>query len=88
MDNLILAPGVNNVSMRATIEQVPVLNAVQQRPACESGLLTFDLQGKDVVHTGERISYFADALASGNQTVQIDIGGALKRDLNITATCH
>lgn len=88
IDNMLLRPGLNNFTMRATIDQGPVLKALGQKPYCENGgQLPFQLSGKDVVNNGQRLSYYADALASGNQTVTIDIGGDLKKHLNLTIPC-
>ncbi|KAF9880003.1 hypothetical protein CkaCkLH20_02814 [Colletotrichum karsti] len=84
IDNLVLHPGNNDVEMRANISQAPVLTALGKRPACESGVIAFGLQGKDVVNGGERLSYFADALAAGTVATDINVGGALKKiGLNI-----
>jgi hypothetical protein len=87
MDNLTLRPGINNVSLHANIQQQPVLTAAGTRPYCENGIIPFQLGGKDVVNNGQRIPYFADALASANQTVDINIGAALKKSLNIDLQC-
>ncbi|TQN70726.1 hypothetical protein CSHISOI_04705 [Colletotrichum shisoi] len=88
IDNLVLYPGMNNVSMRANISQAPVLAAIGQRPACESGMIPFSLRGKDVVNSGQRLSYFADALSSGEVVTNINIGASLKKSLNLTLSCH
>lgn len=87
IDNLILHPGINNVSMRANISQAPVLGAMATRPSCENGIIPFTLRGKDVVNGGERLSYFADALASDSVVTEINIGASLKKSLNITIDC-
>ena len=57
MDNLILYPGINNVTMRADVEQSPILTAVTTEPHCKDGVVPFDLRGKDVVKNGERLDY-------------------------------
>ncbi|KAK2020006.1 hypothetical protein LZ32DRAFT_4916 [Colletotrichum eremochloae] len=88
LDNLVLYPGVNNVTMRATISQAPVLAAIGKRPACETGIIPFALRGKDVENGGEKLSYFADALASDQVITDINIGAALKQSLNISMSCH
>lgn len=85
---MVLRPGNNTFQMVAKVEQAPVLTFMGSRPACETGNAPFQLLGKDVVNHGQRLSYFADSLASANQTVDIDIGGALKRSLNITVPCR
>lgn len=87
IDNLILRPGDNNVTMRANIQQAPVLGAMSQRPACETGIIPFELAGQDVENQGERLAYFADALGASNLTVNINIGETLERDLDLTFEC-
>lgn len=81
MDNMVLRPGLNNFTMHANISQAPVLSALGKKPYCEQdGLLPFQLSGKEVINNGEHLSYYADALGSGNQTVDIPIGADLVRD--------
>ncbi|KAL2024210.1 hypothetical protein VTK56DRAFT_9366 [Thermocarpiscus australiensis] len=90
IDNLVLRPGMDNAyQMRATIEQGPVLNAMGQKPYCTDakGVLPFEIRGKTVVNHGQSLPYFANALAADNQTIPIDIGGTLKKSLNITIPC-
>lgn len=79
MDNLILYPGINNVTMRADVEQSPILTAVTTEPHCKDGVVPFDLRGKDVVKNGERLDYFADALASLETKVDIGLKDAFSR---------
>ncbi|TDZ13067.1 hypothetical protein C8035_v000345 [Colletotrichum spinosum] len=87
IDNLVLRPGDNNVSMRANITQAPVLAAIQKRPYCQDGIIQFELRGKNVSNGGQRLSYFADALSVGSVTTNIDIGSTLKQSLNLTVAC-
>ncbi|OLN88809.1 hypothetical protein CCHL11_01922 [Colletotrichum chlorophyti] len=87
IDNLVLHPGINNVSMRANISQAPVLTAIQGRPYCENGILPFALRGKDVSNHGQKLSYFTDALSAGEVITEIDIGSSLKKSLNLTVSC-
>ncbi|KAF0332223.1 hypothetical protein K4K61_010587 [Colletotrichum sp. SAR11_59] len=86
IDNLVLHPGDNNVNMRANISQAPVLTAIQAKPACENGVIPFGLNGKDVVNGGQRLSYFADALAAGTVLTDINVGAALKK-IGLNLTC-
>lgn len=72
MDDLTLYPGINSAAMHADIEQRPVLEAVTTEPHCEDGVVPFELTGKDVVNNGDRLAYFADALAQ--LTTKVDIG--------------
>ncbi|KAF5022110.1 hypothetical protein F66182_5856 [Fusarium sp. NRRL 66182] len=86
--NLVLKPGNNVVNISASMNQSAVLNAVQQEPYCRTGILPFKLLGKSVVNQGENLTYFAAALASANQTVEIDIGAILKKDLDYDVRCR
>ncbi|KAK4117142.1 hypothetical protein N656DRAFT_773184 [Canariomyces notabilis] len=89
IDNMTLWPGMNNYTMRASISQSDVINVMGQRPYCDEakGVLPFEIGGKSVVNHGQALPYFANALASANQTITIDIGGTLKRDYDLTIPC-
>ncbi|KAK1780675.1 hypothetical protein QBC45DRAFT_323173 [Copromyces sp. CBS 386.78] len=91
LDNLSLKPGNDNVyPMRATIDDLGYVTGLAvQKPYCDKlkGVLPFKLRGKSVVNNGESLSYIADALATGNQTVQIDIRGTVERSMGITLGC-
>lgn len=74
--------------MRATIENPPVIDALGKKPYCEqNGVLPFQIRGKSVVNHGQPLPYFADALATYNQTVDIPIGEAIKKSLGLTIDC-
>lgn len=79
MDDLVLYPGINNVTMRADVEQSPILTAVTTEPHCKDGVIPFELRGKDVEKHGERLDYFADALASLETKVDIGLKDAFAR---------
>ncbi|KAK3680448.1 hypothetical protein B0T22DRAFT_62391 [Podospora appendiculata] len=88
IDDLTLIPGDGNVfDMRATIENTPVLNTVQEKPYCEDGNVPFQLRGKNVTNHGQYLSYFADALAAGNQTIEINIGDSIEKLVGNRPTC-
>lgn len=86
IDNMTLRPGNNSFSLSGNISQSPVLQAIQERPYCETGLIPFQLQGLDVTNHGQRLAYYADSLASTNQTVEIDVMAALNA-LGLTISC-
>ena len=76
-----LVPGNNNVSVRATIEQAPVVSALLKPPVCEkgprNGILGFELVGKRVVNLrNESLPYYEAALASAKQATEINVGKA------------
>lgn len=79
INDLKLNPGINSVFMSATIEQLPVLQAVSKRPYCEDGVVPFELKGKDVVNKGERLAYFADALKQLKTSVDIGLKDAFEK---------
>ncbi len=88
IDNMVLHPGNNSFNMRGNMSQAPILAVLGKQPYCSNGgVVPLELSGKSVVNQGQTLSYFADALASQNQTLNIDIGETLKQDLNITVPC-
>ncbi|KAM0332282.1 hypothetical protein ACHAQA_002558 [Verticillium albo-atrum] len=87
IDDLFLYQGINNVSMRANISTAPVVRAMNSEPACESGIVDFQLQGLDVVNNGDELAYFADALSASNLTVPIELATAFERDIGLTFEC-
>ncbi|KAF4462498.1 hypothetical protein FALBO_10689 [Fusarium albosuccineum] len=87
IQNLLLQPGDNIVNISASMDQTAILKAVRQDPYCKTGVVPFKLLGKSVVNRGENLTYFAAALGSSNQTVEIDIGAILKKDLDYNVTC-
>lgn len=86
INNVLLAPGNNTFAFRASIEQSPILSAVQTEPWCQTGIVPMDLSGKAVVNHGQPLAYFADALGSHNTTVQLDLGTPL-RALGLNPKC-
>lgn len=86
VDNMSLARGLNNLSMRANISQAPVLEAIQQPPYCETGVLPFQLQGLNVTNHGQYLSYYSLALGSINQSISIDVGTDLSA-LGVDVKC-
>ncbi|KAK1757836.1 hypothetical protein QBC47DRAFT_165948 [Echria macrotheca] len=90
IDNIMLYPGEKNeLPMRATIEQGPILDALGKKPYCDEtkGVLPFALSGKTVDNHGQSLTYFADALASHNTTVDIDIGTPVAKLLGGPVPC-
>lgn len=81
IDDMFIRPGINNVSVRATIEQAPVLTALTMQPYCKNGVLPFELIGESVVNHGEKLEYFEEALSLYAQKTEIGVGAALKETL-------
>ncbi|KAI0858521.1 hypothetical protein F4860DRAFT_297974 [Xylaria cubensis] len=77
INNLVLYPGDNAFSTTSDIKQLPIINALTQKPYCElKGKLPFELMGSNVVNNGQVLPYFRDALAATNQSVTIDLSEA------------
>ncbi|KAG7121221.1 hypothetical protein HYQ44_004101 [Verticillium longisporum] len=87
LDDLYLYPGINNVSMRANISTAPVLRAMSSEPACDTGIVDFQLNGRDVFNNGEDLAYFGNALSVTNVTVPIELATAFERDVGLTFEC-
>ncbi|KAH7002659.1 hypothetical protein EDB80DRAFT_752877 [Ilyonectria destructans] len=85
--NLLLKPGDNILNIMATIDKLAILSAVRKKPYCKIGILLFKLLDKSVVNYSENLTYFAAALASINQTVNIDIGSIIENNLGTTVKC-
>jgi len=81
IDNIVLNPGENMFPMRATVDNGAVLTALGSKPYCDEkkGVLPLVLRGRTVENFGQPIPYFADALGSHNQTVDVDIGTPVAR---------
>lgn len=86
IDNLTIAPGNHSYALRGTASQTPVLQQIQERPYCDTGDIPFLLQGLNVTNHGQYLSYFADSLASTNQSVAIPIKTDLE-NLGLTINC-
>jgi len=80
MEDLTLYPGINNVSIRADVHQTPVLKSIVAPPGCTDGIIPFEMVGKNVIHSGERLAYFADALAQLRQKVDIPLKEAFEEN--------
>lgn len=87
LDDLILYPGSNEVPMRANIDQVPILNAVDRRPYCEGADFVFLLSGLNVTSQGQNLTYFGIPLSRTEQEIEVPIFEYVRDDLNITPTC-
>lgn len=86
LDNVTLKPGNNTMPMRASIDPLTVVTNINKEPYCKDGVMPFKLRGKTVVNNGQPLPYFADSLATANQTVSIGLKEALAV-LNIKVEC-
>ena len=89
IDNILLFPGENKFPMRATVDNGAVLAALGSKPYCDEkkGMLPLVLRGKAVMNNGEPLSYFADALGSHNQTIDVDVGSEVAKLLGGPIPC-
>jgi len=87
IDNLLLHPGSNVVPISASLDQVKIVKLLGSDKYCEKGIIPFKMLGKSVKNHGEDLSYFATALASANQTTDIDIRSIVKNNLGTTIGC-
>lgn len=88
IENFLLVPGDNIVNITATMNQGDVLSVLATKPYCETGIIPFKLLGENVTNQNQNLSYYAAALASVNQTVEIDIGSIIKKDLGASVKCR
>lgn len=87
IDNFTLKPGNNTVAVTASLNQGDILVALTSKEYCKNGIIPFELQGASVTNNGQNLTYFATALASGNQTVEVDIGQIIKEAEGFTPSC-
>jgi hypothetical protein len=87
INNLLLVPGSNVLDIQGNIDQTKTLTLLTSKKYCKTGIIPFQLLGKSVDNHGENLSYFADALASYNQTVNIDIGSIVEKSLGFKPGC-
>ncbi|KAJ4290099.1 hypothetical protein N0V88_006605 [Collariella sp. IMI 366227] len=83
IDNVVLNSGMNKFPMRATITDLgAVLEALGTDAFCKGdkkGILPLQIRCSEVVNHGQPLPYFANALGAHNQTIEIDIGGTVKK---------
>jgi hypothetical protein len=85
--DLVLHPGNNRLDLVGEMQQATIIDKVTSDKYCKDGIIDFQLLGKSVVKDGQSLSYFADALASANQTIPINIGQIIKQDLGSSLGC-
>lgn len=87
IQNLLLLPGDNHVDIKGNMDQVGILGLVRSQEYCQTGIIPFKLLGKAVENHGQDLSYFAAALGSTNQTVDINIGQIIKDSIHADVGC-
>lgn len=77
IDNVYLNQGDNVFAYRALVNSLTILTTVSEEPYCTNVSLPIEISGKSVENNGESLSYFADALASVNDTISVALGEPL-----------
>jgi len=84
---MFLAPGNNNLSIRANISQIDVIGAVLSEPYCNTGFLPLTFIGENITNNGQELPYFEEGLRANILNLDIDIGSDLA-PLGINVTCN
>lgn len=69
------------------MDQAGILKLVRTEKYCKTGIIPFKLLGTAVKNNGQDLSYFAAALGSANQTVDINIGKIIKDSIGYSVDC-
>lgn len=86
IDNMLLVPGPNNLSIRANISAPPIYEAVLQEPYCKTGILPVSFVGQNITKKGEELPYFVEAFVGNPLSLDLDVGGDLK-PLGLSVVC-
>jgi hypothetical protein len=76
IQNFVLAPGSNTVAMTSIVDQGKVLTLIATKYT--SGVIPIDVIGKSSVYNGQHLPYFEAALKASKQTLNLDVGAAVK----------
>lgn len=87
IDNLVLVPGDNNVSIRANVSQLPILEAVMSEPFCNTGVLPLSFIGQNVTNNGQELTYFEQAFRANNLTTNVNVGADLDQ-IGFNISCN
>lgn len=87
INDLVLRPGINSINVTGILDQATLTTIAIQKPYCQQGFVPIKLLGLTVENNGQNIPYFQAALASANQTVNVDILGIASSSLNTTFKC-
>jgi len=74
IDNMFLYPGNNNLSMRANISQVPIIDAVTTEPYCHTGIIPLVMVGQSAINNGQELGYFEEGLVENKLTLPVNAG--------------
>ncbi|EFW99416.1 hypothetical protein CMQ_7784 [Grosmannia clavigera kw1407] len=86
INNVFLHQGDNVYPLHSKLAAIPVLTALDSEPYCGNGTLPITISGSTVSRNGENLTYYSDALASSNDTVQVPLADAFKA-IGINAKC-
>lgn len=74
--------------MHANVDQLPIVNAISERPYCEGAPFPFELTAINITtRDGQNLTYYGTGLSRTTQTVDIPIGEMLERDIGLEAEC-
>lgn len=86
IDNMFLHPGPNNLSIRANISQLPIIEAVSSEPYCNTGFLPLTFIGENITNSGQELGYFEPAFRENVLELSIDVAADLK-PLGLNVSC-
>jgi hypothetical protein len=84
---LVLRPGNNSYFIWSDLDETPIIEALQQKPTCETGDVTVKLSGKSVLNNNQNLTYFLEPLSLTNVSVTIPIAEVVKEDIGVSYTC-
>jgi hypothetical protein len=87
IDDMQLFPGNNNLSVRASITQGPVIVALTSEPYCHTGILPLQFLGTNVTNHGQALTYYEAGFRQNLQTVPLDVASALVSALGTRLGC-
>jgi len=75
IDALFLVPGDNNLSIRAAINETPVLDTVLSQPYCNTGILPLTFVGQNITNFGQELPYFEQGFRAN--VLELDLNVAV-----------
>ncbi|MCJ1359101.1 MAG: hypothetical protein MMC33_009101 [Icmadophila ericetorum] len=75
LENLVLKPGNNNLSMKSAVNQTLIIGLVTT--TYTDGIVPIDVVGNSSVYNGVHLTYFEQALAANTQHIKLNVLSAL-----------
>lgn len=79
--NLILVPGVNNVPMQSTVNQLAIISLIKSKYT--NAILPLDIVGNSSMSGDQHLTYYEAAIKSNTIRIDLNVGPALAA-VNIT----